>query len=97
MASVIAVPELTYGAQWINFEHISHRRSLSGGHWLCTSSPGYTILFGLRASSAAMQSDADMLDGRFSYALPFLTAGLLVTLEVSLITVVLSHCARQDC
>jgi len=47
IASVIAVPELTYGAQWINFStfRIVEVYLVTTGMYLVT---GYAILFGLR-------------------------------------------------
>ncbi|HUG61807.1 MAG TPA: ABC transporter permease subunit, partial [Methylomirabilota bacterium] len=48
VASVIAVPELTYGAQWINFTtfRIVEVYLITTVLYLAT---GYTMLFGLRA------------------------------------------------
>jgi polar amino acid transport system permease protein len=48
VASVIAVPELTYGAQWINFNtfRIMEVYLVVTGLYLVT---GYAILIGLRA------------------------------------------------
>jgi polar amino acid transport system permease protein len=48
VASVIAVPELTYGAQWINFNtfRIMEVYLVVTGLYLIT---GYAILIGLRA------------------------------------------------
>src|SRR5918997_662567 len=64
--------------------------------WKCISSsrpcilrPGTRSLSACARSSAASRSAADMLNA-IVYALPFLTAGLLVTLVVSLLTVSLS-------
>jgi polar amino acid transport system permease protein len=47
VASVIAVPELTYGAQWINFTtfRIVEVYMITTVMYLAT---GYTLLFGLR-------------------------------------------------
>ena len=62
IASVISVPELTYGAQWINFNtfRIVEVYLVTTAMYLVT---GYALLFGAAAaSSAGSGRRADMLE-----------------------------------
>ena len=98
VASVIAVPELTYGAQWINFNtfRIVEVYLVVTPMYLVT---GYAILLGCCAcSSAASRCGALTMLGQIalSPALPRPRA-CCVTLEVSLLVVVLLAGRRRRC
>ena len=86
IASVIAVPELTYGAQWINFNtfRIVEVYAVVTPMYLVT---GYAILFPAAPARAALCDRAVTGLQAALQSLPFLFQGLWVTLQVSAIVV----------
>ena len=86
---MIAVPELTYGAQWINFNTFRFVEvyAVVTPMYLVT---GYTILLLLRLPRAALcGADAERME-LIVQSLPFITKGLAITLQVSVLVVSLS-------
>ena len=89
VASVIAVPELTYGAKWINFNtfRIVEVYAVVTPMYLVT---GYVILLAPAPARAALRDRALTSHGPRPQALPFLIKGLAVTLQVSALVVLVS-------
>ncbi len=89
VASVIAVPELTYGAQWINFNtfRIVEVYSIVTPMYLVT---GYAILLGAAPARAPLCDRPLTCSKRRSTVCRFCGKGFSISLEAAVIVVVMS-------